>query len=96
MIGKYNDSGFTNSDATKTVFAIGNGTSDDNRSNLFEITRWGAVKLGNNNTLSSQYNKGCVLIGSNIVSHNDENFGYYLGQDLTSNIRCFRPHLVIG
>lgn len=94
--GKYNSAGFTSNDSTRTIFSIGNGTADKDRSNALELTRNCMFKVGKNNSFSNQWNNGCMLFGQNITSSLEDNFGFYFGNNLKSKVHYYQPHLVIG
>ena len=94
--GKYNSAGFTSNDSTRTIFSIGNGTADEDRSNALELTRNCMFKVGKNNSFGNQWNKGCMLFGQDITSSLEDNFGFYFGNNLTSKVHYYQPHLVIG
>ena len=94
--GKYNSAGFTSNDSTRTIFSIGCGSSESNRSNALELTRNCMFKVGKNNSFGNQWNNGCMLFGQNITSSSEDNFGFYFGNNLTSNVHYYQPHLVIG
>lgn len=94
--GKYNSAGFTSKDSTRTIFSIGNGTADEDRSNALELTRNCMFKVGKNNSFGSQWNNGCMLFGQGITSSLEDHFGFYFGNDLTSEVHYYQPHLVIG
>ena len=73
-LGKYNASNTGSTDADKTFFSIGNGTSDNARHNAFEIRQNGDIYITSSGTdIKLQDNLGSAIEVSSAITSGDTN-----------------------